>query len=227
MFDTQVLKIAHRGASGYAPENSVAAFSKAIELGADMIEFDVRRTSDGELVVFHDSRLRRLAGVWEKIRNMSYEELSNYEINGEAIPRLADIFRLCRGACQLNVEVKQRGLSEEISGLIRDYGMEKDVLISSFLHNELAKFKAIDKNLRIALLIKSHFGSTLTLVKLAKHLDAEAIHMPFGTLNRLRLKTIKNHGLKVNVWTVDDPAEIEWLKKLGVDGIVSNFPDRI
>ena len=223
----RILRIAHRGASGYAPENTLAAFEKALELESDMIELDVRKTFDGKLVVFHDLRLDRLTHCKGFIRNVTFDELKKHKVQGHDIPLLYECLGYLKGKCQINIEIKARGLAEDLAFLIKKLNMTPDVVISSFFHTELIKIKAIDQNFRVALLLATRPLSVRTVVKLAKRIQAEALHISYELLNRKYIIAARSEGLKIHIWTVDEPEDIFQLKTLGVDGIFSNYPDRI
>lgn len=225
--DQRVLRIAHRGASGYAPENTWPAFHKAIELAVDMIELDVRRTRDHELVVCHDAWLNRLAGAPVALRAVSYAQLQQHSVNGQPIPRLADVLRTLAVACEVNVELKERGLAETAATVVKALDCHARVLFSSFLSAELLRLKAIDPRFRVAALLTAAPATVGTCLRFAALVQAEAIVVSHTALRRRLLTAAHRAGVKVFVWTVDDPEAIAHLKTIGVDGIMSNYPDRI
>lgn len=228
---TQVLRIAHRGASGYAPENTLKAYQKALYLGADMIEIDVRRTRDRHLVAFHDMTLKRLTQGRGLLRSYTYHELKKFDIGGEEIPHLSDVLSLLRGKCQINIEIKEHGLAEDVVTAVKEYGMEDDVLFSSYLHFELLKVKELDSNMRIALLFFTRPYFVQMPIRLGLQIGAEALNFQMKKKHkRFILKVIasaEEQNLKINVYTVNDPEDITWLKNAGVHGIISDYPDRI
>lgn len=223
----RIFKIAHRGASGYAPENTLAAFDKALGIGADMIEMDVRRTKDGELVVFHDSRISRVTNGRGSLKHLTYDELCSYDISGHNIPTLNEALLRVRGFCQVNIEIKERGLAEDVARIVKHHGMQQETLVSSFIHSELVIIKALDRNFRIAILLNSTPSSAKIAVKLALGIGAEALNVPLKVCSTRLVKIARREGIKINIWTVDEHEDILWLKEIGVDGIISNFPDRI
>lgn len=222
-----VLRIAHRGASGYAPENTLVAFQRALDLGVDMIEFDVRATRDGELVVFHDARLERLTGGQGRLDALTYDELSDYQVAGEPIPRLVDVLSALGSRCQINIEIKQRGLVDAIVAEVRRLGLQRHVIFSSLRHGELLKVKAIDPLLRVGALLNVRPVLALTAISVARAIDAEALIIPRAVFRPAHLRAAHRAGLAVYVWTVNEPEEIAWARELGVDGIFSNYPDLI
>ena len=221
------LRIAHRGASGYAPENTWPAFQRALELDVDMVELDVRRTSDHELVVCHDAWLDRLTGVRVPLRRLSLPELREFEVGGESIPRLADVLPYLTSACAVNVELKERGLAVAAAAVVKALGVQERVVFSSFHSSELIHLKAIDRTLRVAVLVMAAPVALRSCLKLARLVQAEAISIAYNAFRRRLLRQAQAQGLKVYVWTVDDPEAIAHLRSLGVDGIMSNYPDRI
>lgn len=228
---SKVLRIAHRGASGYEPENTLKAFNAALHLGADMIEIDVRRTRDRQLVVFHDFMLHRLTNGYGRVRRYTLHELKRFDIGGEEIPTLLEALSHLRGKCQIIIELKERGLAKDIVSAVKEYGMENDVLFSSYLHLELLKIKSYDSALRISLLFLTLPASIKTAMKLGEELRSESLTFYLKNIPRrfivTAVKEAQARNMKVNVCTVNDPDEIQWLKNAGVHGIISDYPDRI
>ncbi len=223
----RVLRIAHRGASGHAPENTWPAFRKAVELGVDIVELDVRRTRDHELVVCHDARLDRLAGVWTAVKRLSYRELQQVGVAGESIPRFAEVLQFLAPHCTVNVELKERGLTEAAVATMKALGCQSRVVFSSFLGSELVRLKAIDPAVRVAALVGSTPVTVGTCLRFARLVQAEALSVNHAAFRRGLLTSAHRQGLAVYVWTVNDPEAIAHLKRLGVDGIMSNYPDLI
>lgn len=226
----KVITIAHRGASGYAPENTLKAIRKAVHLGADMIEIDVRRTRDRHMVCFHDYLMHRLTNGYGRLRRYTYHELKRFTICGEEIPSLYDILKAIKGKCQANIEIKERGLARDLAILVRDLDVIEEVIFSSFLHLELAKLKAMSAQFRVALLF-SHAPSINVAMKLASEIQAEALNLPIHRITPKYLHDIideaREHNVKINVWTANTKEDIRWLKKSGVHGIITDYPDRI
>jgi len=201
-----------------------------VNLGADMIEIDVRRTRDRHMVCFHDYLLHRLTQGHGRLRHYRYHELRKFTICGEEIPRLSDILKVVKGNCQLNIEIKERGLARDLSRMVREMDVSEEVLFSSFLHLELAKLKTIDERFRVALLF-SQLPSISVALKLAKEIHAEALNIPIGRITPRYLREIifkaRQKNVKINVWTANTRDDIKWLKEAGVHGIFTDFPDRI
>lgn len=225
------LKIAHRGASGYQPGNTSLAFATAIALNADAIEFDVRRTQDGELVVAHDSVRESTLG---KLRQLDLGK-------GQRIQTLAQVCETFGKHLIFNIELKESGIADRVLEMVKKYDLAGSVIVSSFARaenglsdasswNDLFWLKSRVKRLKIALLAESRQWAENAILSAqtsdlfpvyalnlsAKITDASLVRMA-------REKT----DCKIFVWTCDDPEEIQHFKKLGVDGIFSDYPDRL
>jgi glycerophosphoryl diester phosphodiesterase len=225
-----MLKIGHRGAMGYEPENTLLSFQKALDLGVDMVELDVYVCKTGELVVIHDDRLERTTNgrgcVWEK----TLEELKNLDAGkGQKIPTLKEVFDLINKKVQINIELKGENTAEPVSEAIKYFILqngwkEEMFLVSSFNHQELKKFKELMPNIRIGILITE---IPINYAKIAQDLNAWSINPSMEFINQTFIDDAHSRGLKVLIWTVNSSEDIKRMKSLGVDGVFSNFPDRI
>lgn len=216
-----VLRIGHRGACGYAEENTLASFEKAIELGVDMVELDVHLCKSGEVVVFHDFEIKG-----RKIHDMKLEEL---KVINEDIPLLEEVLDLFDKRVDVNVELKEKGCEERVCDLIGRYVKEKSwkkelFLVSSFDLGALRKFRKFDEDVRLGVLCSDDFDSYLSF---AKEISAYSIHVPVDLVSKARVEKAHAEGLKIFVWTVNEPEVIERMKNMEVDGIFSDFPDRV
>lgn len=227
---------AHRGASAYAPENTLAAFALARELGAQGIELDVQRTADGELVVCHDETIDRTSTGSGAIVELTLEQLRQYDFSAgfvglkSPIPTLAEVFDLLDGTeLTLNIELKDSiepypGMAEQVAELVRHRGWEERVLISSFNHVSIAKLAADRVGIPLAVLYE---GPIFEPWDYAERVGAQALN-PSGYALRIQPETVaKAHerGLAVNVWTINDPAQARLAEAIGVDAIITNHPD--
>lgn len=224
----QPLIIGHRGAMGYETENSLASVQKALELGVDMIEVDVFEIESGEIVVFHDETVDRLTNGGGKIEGYNIFDLKQLTLEGgHKIPMLQDVLGLINHRVPLNIELKGSGMAERVH-LVTSYYSENrgwspdQFLISSFNWNELRDFRARDPKARIAVLTE---GDPLDALEVAKELGAEAINPAYGKITLEKARAIHEAGFKIYVWTVNEPAQFEELKAMGVDGIFTNYPD--
>ena len=226
----EVVVIAHRGASVDAPENTLAAFRLAIEQGADYVEFDVQESLDGEVVVVHDSDLKKLGGsskkVWEstaaELRAVDFGSRVGPQYAGAGVPTLAETLAVIKGRARAAIELKSYGhnweLEEKVAALVEAAGMEKDCFIMSLDEAMVAKMKRLRPNWRVGLLVAKAFGDSMALQ--ADFLAVEA--------NMAKLRFIRRAhrtGRDVYVWTVNDPAPMLWAMSRGVDGLISDRPD--
>ncbi|MFD2171513.1 glycerophosphodiester phosphodiesterase [Tumebacillus lipolyticus] len=232
----RVLNLAHRGASGYAPENTMAAFRLAKELQADGLELDVQITKDGVPVVIHDETLVRTTGAQGYVFQHTYEEICRLDaggwfdakFQGEKIPRLEDVLRT-HGDLLLNLELKNSyfrmpGLEEKTIELIRAYGLEQRVIVSSFHHGSMKAVHRLAKEIRTGLLYDCVLED---VIHYARAIGASALHPYYATVTSELLATAQAAGLMVNVWTVDDLAQMRACVQAGVDAVITNFPDRL
>lgn len=219
---------AHRGASGYAPENTLAAMKKAIELGAEAIEIDIHSV-EGELYVYHDRRLDLKSSGTGLISDVSREYLKNISVDGEAIPTLWEVMTyLSKQNCLVNIELKgMTSLAPFIAlypKLINELGFRAEqLLISSFHHGFLQEFRRVYPEAFIALLLE---GVLLNNTHVATQLGAYSINFSLSFITSELVDEAHSKGLKVFVYTVDHPDDIHQLNKMGVDGIFTNYPDK-
>lgn len=236
---------AHRGASAYRPENTLEAFSLAIEQGADAIELDVHLSKDNEIVVAHDARLDRVSNGSGYINDYTLAELKKLDFNKQfpglafpllgddsvyRIPSLTEVFSLIKPTSLfINIELKTtERLYPELPGkliaLAKEYAMEERVIYSSFNHYSLVQMKQIDPNSKTGLLYE--LGMVDPWVY-AKYVNADAIHPHYYVIAALPETVARCHenNIKVNVWTVDAEDAVKMMLKCGVDGIITNKPD--
>lgn len=215
------LVIAHRGASVYEPENTLSAFRRALDMGADAIEFDVRRSKEGLPVVIHDEDLRRVAGVDRKVSELTLEELKKIKVFGkDFIPTLDEVLAELNNRTTLFIEIKDEGIENKVVESVKKYGVCNNVLVISFNYTVLAKVKEIFSKLDIGLLTNRY----PIPIKEATRLKAFAI-LPKYNLTSLQLvKEIHSKGLKVYVWTINDPSLALKMISYGVDGIATDNP---
>jgi len=224
-----IYKIGHRGAKGHCTENTLESINLALEMGVDGIEIDVHLCASGELVVFHDFTLDRLSDGFGEISTKSYEQLQELRIKGDyKIPLLTEVLDLIEGKCSINIELKGQHTAKGTCAIISKYidkGWEySSILVSSFQENELLEVKKINSNILIAILSKA---SVEEAIEWGKVLNATAIHPSLGIITRQSVIDAHNEGFNVNVWTVNEPEDIARMIEFGVDGIISDFPDRL
>ena len=223
-------KIGHRGAKGHEPENTLASFRKAIQLGVDAIELDVHALNDGMLVVIHDKKVNRTTNGKGYVSKKTLQELKNLNAGkGEKIPTLQEVLDVVKRKVQINIELKGENTALPASQIIKEYVKNNgwnydDFLVSALDHRELQKFHTLVPQVRIGALI---LGLRINYDKYIKELNAYSIHMFAKLVRKSVVEKAHEKGLKVFVYTVNSKKEIEKMKSLGVDGIFSDYPDRI
>lgn len=224
------LVIGHRGAMGHETENTLASVQKALDLGVDMIEIDVFNVQSGETVVFHDDTVDRLSNAGGRIEEYNYFTLKRLTLDGNhKIPLLQDVLKLIDHKVRLNIELKGAGTTDRVN-FITNYYIEKqgwtldDFLISSFKWDELREMRKINPDIPIAILTEE---DPVDAIAIAKELNAEAINPNFQMLTEENSAKIKDSGFKIYTWTVNEPEDIMAMKNLGIDGIISNYPERV
>ncbi len=215
--------IGHRGAAGLEPENTLRSFARAIELGVDAIELDVYCV-DGELVVIHDDTLERTTDGHGDVMASSFDVLRRLDAgNGERIPTLAEVLQLAQSRVIVNIELKGANTAARVAACIAAHP-RVDVLVSSFDHGELARFRAIAQHTRVAPL----FHRTVThMFDIAASLQAWSVNLSERLATAERLHAIAENGYRVLVYTVNDLTLGARLKADGADGIFTDFPDRM
>lgn len=224
------LVIGHRGAMGHETENTLASVQKAMDLGVDMIEIDVFKISSGEVVVFHDKTVDRLTNGPGDIESYNISDLSRLILDGgHKIPMLQDVLKLIDNKVALNIELKGANTADRVNFVMNYYIKERgwsadNFIISSFNWDELKALRSYNSEVAIAVLTEEN---PLDAIAIAKELKAEAINPAFNKLNAENTKAIKDAGFKIYTWTVNEPEDIAVVKALGVDGIITNFPERV
>lgn len=230
--------MAHRGASGYAPENTLEAFELAVRMGAYGVELDVHLTRDGELVVAHDETVDRVSDGSGRIADMTLAELKKLHFNrtfpqytDARIPTLKEVFELLGPAgLHINIELKNSyidypQLERRVIELAAEQGMLEHILFSSFNHYSMLRVKEIDRSLYCGLLYEA------TLIKpweYAARLGMDALHPHFSELLVPGGECEQAHAskLQVNPWTVNSEEDIRAVVHAGADHIITNYPDR-
>lgn len=227
---THPLVIGHRGARGHVAENTLASVKKAMALGVDGIEIDVFRCASNELVVFHDKTLDKLTDATGYIEAIDLDSIRKITVLGrEPIPTLKEVLDMVAGKIILNIELKGSRTAEPTAELLASYFaagalQPTDVFISSFDWEELALFYQANQQVPIAILTED---DPLDALPIAKKLKAFAINPDFRSLNENNVHKIHQEGLKIYPWTINEPSDIERMKSLGVDAIITDFPERV
>jgi glycerophosphoryl diester phosphodiesterase len=238
----KVMVIAHRGFSGIAPENTLTAFKKAIDVGADMIELDVLLSKDGELVVIHDKTVNRTTNGKGKVCDFTLNELKKLDaggwfknhFTGEKIPSLEEVLDLAKNKILLNIEIKKDaydpqnkkgGVEEKTVKLVEKYNMNSQVLVSSFNPLIVKRVKEFAPDISTAILYR--YGINKKLIKVFNNLNVDAINPGKRFFTKKATVEVHQSDLKINIYTINQKREMKKFIKMGVDGIITNYPDRL
>lgn len=221
--------IGHRGAAGHAIENSLPSIQKAIDLGADAVEIDVFKISDGTIVVFHDNTLDRLTEHTGSIVNLNKSDLDTILLKGGIrIPTLEEVLDLIDKKIMLNIELKGVNTASSVNDIINRYINEKgwnnsDFIISSFKWDELTKLRELNPDIPIGILTSKDIDKAIAI---ADRLNAIAVHANFKLLDEINIKLIHSKNYQVFAWTANERTDIQALKDLNIDGIITDYPER-
>lgn len=226
----QLLVIGHRGAKGHLAENTLPSIAKAIELEVDGVEIDIFQCASGELVVFHDKTLEKLTNAEGYIEALDLDSIQRIEVlDGFTIPTLEEVLDLIRGRVILNIELKGSATAVKTNELLQIYFEREEwssekIIISSFNWEELRIFRQVNDQVPIAILTED---DPLDAIPIGIELEAVAINPDYKSLNSDNLAKIRKAGFKIYPWTVNDINDINLISNLGVDGIITDFPERI
>ncbi|MCG2879911.1 MAG: glycerophosphodiester phosphodiesterase [Vulcanisaeta sp.] len=230
-----VLVFGHRGAMGYAPENTIPSFRLAVEMGVDGVELDVHMTRDGEVVVIHDFTVDRTTNGHGYVKDLTLEEIKRLDAGvkfgsrwrGVPVPTLEEVFREFGKRIKYKIEIKRGsdyypGIERKVVELIRRYNVDAQVI--SFDYDALSNVRAIDRDIEIGIIF---IGKISWFIDVAKKLNAHWLHVSHELIDERGVELAHKLGLKVGAWTVNDEKRARYLIDIGVDDITSNYPDRI
>ena len=231
------IKIAHRGSSGSYPENTRLAFEKAIEAGADMIEMDCRLSKDGHVVVIHDDRLDRTARAKGFVNGKTLRQLKKLDVGawlkksfkGERIQTLEEILEIVSGKVEINLEIKPvlrgpLGIELKVLFIVSHFDYLERAIFSSFDYQSLRRLRELAPDVRIGVLYGA--GIKDNPFQAAREMNAYSLHIQREFATPHFLEEARELGLKSFVWTVNEVKEMEKFLSLGVDGIISDFPEK-
>ncbi|MCA1011981.1 glycerophosphodiester phosphodiesterase [Halobacillus halophilus] len=239
----KVLNIAHRGASGYAPENTMAAFEQAFEMKADMFELDVQMSKDGELVVIHDTKVDRTTDGAGKVKDLTYDELQELDagswfsekFEGEKIPKLGEVLDEYRGKIAILIEIKSPslypGIEQKVADALEARNMDKPnnnkIIVQSFNHESVKNFHSILPGVPVGVLVGySENGiSDRQLENFAAY--AQYVNPNKAMIDSELVDRIHAYGLETHPYTVRDRVAAQYLLNAGVDGIITDYPDYV
>ena len=233
------LNIAHRGFSGKYPENTMRAFIEAVKVGCDGIETDLHMTKDGVIVICHDETIDRTTNNIGYIAEYNYEDLCKVDAGikygrdfaNEKIPTLDEFLEYIKDKnLYINLELKNNiiqyeNMEEKVIEKIHEYKLQNNVILSSFNHYSMIKVKEIDNRIKTGLL---YVANLYNVHEYAEKLKADALH-PFypAVFDENIVKDIHDNGLLINAYTVNEESHMKRLMELGIDGIITNFPDKL
>ena len=227
-----ILVVGHRGAMGHVLENTIESVQKAIELNVDGIEIDVFKSKTGELVVYHDPFLSRLSNSNAFIEQISLDSIKKIElIGGYSIPTLSEILDMIPEKIFLNIELKGKDTSFETNKIITNYlytynFSTSKFIISSFRWDELKKMRSINKDIPIAILVDSLYKID-DAIKLAKQINAVALNPNKNFITKEIVNKIQSNNIKVYPYTINTLRNIRRVRSMGVDAIITDYPERI
>jgi glycerophosphoryl diester phosphodiesterase len=234
-----VISIAHRGASGHAPEHTFAAYDLALEMGADYIEQDLQLTADGVLVCLHDETLARTGGRPDRVDSLTREELREVDVGvwfgpefaGARIPTLAEVLARYGDGTRYYIETKDPDtadrMEERLVALLREHELTERVMIQSFSALSLRKVRALDPELPLIQLYGNRGSAAIreALDEVAEYAFGVGPHK--ASADAELVEAAHARGLHVHPWTLNERAELEHARALGADGAFTNFPDRL
>ncbi|MBL8154240.1 MAG: glycerophosphodiester phosphodiesterase [Anaerolineae bacterium] len=237
IYQGRTLVLGHRGASGSAPMNTLPAFDLALTQGADGIELDTHLTKDGVLIVLHDFTVDHTTDGNGYARDLTLAEIKRLDaghkfsesFRGTRIPTLDEVFESVGGKLLINVEIKSEGqdtdgVEQSLADCIRRHGLQSSIIVSSFNSYALQRFRQILPEVPIGYLYAPDWMFWPEVMDAIPH---EARHPHHSVIDVAYMKSAREHGWRVNTWTVNDPQEARRLRDLGVDAIITDYPARM
>lgn len=228
--DNPVEVTAHRGYSAAYPENTILAFKGAIQVGADWAELDVQQTADGEVIVMHDSNLKRTTGLDKEVWQVTWDEIKDLD-NGSwfdkkyqtvRIPTLEEVLKVCRGKIHLNIEIKPSGhdkdLEEQVAKLLKKYHMRDTCVVSSLKYDSLRKIKQADDSIETAYITSVSYGNFTDL----EYADGYSVESTL--LSKSFVNKAQKAGKQIYVWTVNSEERLEKVVGMGIDNVITDDP---
>lgn len=221
---------AHRGYSAVYPENTIPAFKGAIQVGADWAELDVQQTADGEVIVMHDSNLKRTTGLDKEVWQVTWDEIKDLD-NGSwfdkkyqtvRIPTLEEVLKVCRGKIHLNIEIKPSGhdkdLEKQVAKLLKKYHMRDTCVVSSLKYDSLRKIKQADDSIETAYITSVSYGNFTDL----EYADGYSVESTL--LSKSFVNKAQKAGKQIYVWTVNSEERLEKVVGMGIDNVITDDP---
>lgn len=223
MYDFMI--VGHRGAAGYEPENTLLSFQKAIEIGVDWIEMDVRRSADGYLVIMHDETVDRTTNGHGKVSEMTLEELKALDAGkGQKIPTLQEAIDFTKGKAKAVIEIKQEGTEVDVMDAVERNDIVNAAMVASFHTYSIRRVKELSPRIMTAAIVSR---LPVDFKELALDIMADSIFMRKDIVSPAIIEEAHKNGFTVNVWNEDTPEEIKKYSAMGPDMMSSNYPDRL
>ena len=225
---------AHRGASAYAPENTMSAFKKAFQIGANGIELDLQRTKDGKIIIFHDDKIDKKSNGTGKISDYTYKELLEFdfgswfskEFENERIVLFDDFMKeVSEKNLILAIELKEEGIEKETLEIINEYYNKDNIFITSFIYNALLNVRKLDKNKKIGWRIKEDKNQK-NILELTK-ISGNQVCPPANLVSKEGIKLARENELSVRLWGISNEEIMQEAYNLDIDGMTVNFPDKL
>ena len=228
------INYAHRGASEYAPENTMSAFDMALELGANGIELDLQMTKDGKIVIFHDNKIDNKSNKKGEIKDYTYQELLNFDFGswfnlkykGEKIVLFEDFAKkFLSKEMSFAIELKEEGIEKETLNIIKKYATHDNIYITSFKYKALENMRKIDSNIKLSWLIQEKINKN-NIDKLLK-INGTQICPKADNVTKDDIELANKSGLRVRLWGVLNEEIMENVYNFNIDGMTVNFPDKL
>ncbi|HOX31218.1 MAG TPA: glycerophosphodiester phosphodiesterase family protein [Spirochaetales bacterium] len=233
----KTLVLGHRGADGYAPENTMVSFEKGLECGADLLELDIHLSADGEIVVMHDADVSRTTDGSGSIERKTLAEIKKLDagakfgekFRGERVPTLRELLDWSRDKIPLVIEIKGDpfpavGIEEKLVAMLRDYGLVGESMAISFHHSSLVKIKKLEPALATGILC---FGEFVDFVGAARAALADSVRPGWQYWSAEAVQAVSDAGLVPSTWNADDETVMGRMVPMGIASIGSNYPDRL
>ncbi len=227
------LRIAHRGASGHAPENTLASFQKALEIGVDGVEMDARLTADGHAVVMHDGTLDRTTDMKGRVDELTLAQIQQADAGGgERVPTLQEALSILPSGVLAVVEIKAVAAAGPSARILSDLGKSAEALAISFLPDALPAVRAVNAGIQTGLIVGQRLAegdaeNGLAMLEAARALGTSAVSCNWRVALPEAVEAIHDAGGTIGVWTPNDPRHIRQAIQAGVDAVTSDYPDRL
>jgi glycerophosphoryl diester phosphodiesterase len=220
-----VRRVGHRGAGAHEPQNTLRSFERAIAMGVDMVETDVRQSRDGALVLAHDETIHG-GGRERVVADHDLAELRTLDLgHGERVATLEEVLALVRGRCGLMADLKGEGFEAELVAALQNSGLPREqISIPGGTAPSRAKIRQIDPTLPISLSLGAEWHDRIT-PEFIDAIDTDAVTWQYRLITPERVARLHERGLFVYTWTVDDPETMRRVLEAGVDGVITNRPE--